>query len=59
MLLVIGFAPMTTAGSAPLRVLAIPTALVGMVLLAAGLIERGHQHGTATGPLSLPSPHTA
>jgi hypothetical protein len=60
MLLVIGVAPLLAAGSAPLWVMAVPTVVIGALLLAAGLVESGHQDGTTSnGPPTLPTPHTA
>lgn len=59
MLLVIGVSPLFAVGSAPLQVMAMPTLVVGLLLLAAGLVERAHRHGSATGPPSLPTPHAA
>jgi hypothetical protein len=59
MLLVIGVAPTLAAGSAPLRVMAVPTVVVGALLLTAWLVESGFQHRTtSTGPPTLPTPHT-
>jgi hypothetical protein len=58
MMLVIGLTPLFAGGSAPLRVIAVPAIVVGLLLLAAGLVERGHQQGAAPGPPSLPTPHT-
>ncbi|MGZ4625094.1 MAG: hypothetical protein ACXV3S_02205, partial [Kineosporiaceae bacterium] len=56
MLLVMGFAALIAGGSAPLHVVALPAIVVGAVLLAAGLAERGHQQGAAKGPPQLRPP---
>lgn len=57
MLLVIGVAAVLAVGSAPLRVVALPAVVIGVVLLSAGLREQGPDQGTAPGPPNLPTPH--
>jgi hypothetical protein len=50
MLLVIGLAAVLAVGSAPLHVVAVPTIVIGALLLAAGLVERSHDQETAARP---------
>jgi len=59
MLLVIGVAAVLAVGSAPLHVVALPAIVFGALLLAAALVERGHEHGPAAGPPNLTTPHAA
>lgn len=57
MLLVVGLTSLLAVGSAPLQVMAMPTVVIGAVLLTAGLVGQGHHDTSATEPSNRSTPH--